>query len=131
MKEVRTQSGKALRRAARLKGKGDTTPRNSICKMFVPRIDRKANCLTTSCNHDSIVCIPNKHIIRYLTPKECDRLQTMGDDYTKYGKNEQGIYELSNSARYKALGNGWTVDVICHILSCINNPCKKIQKRLF
>lgn len=44
---------------------------------------------------------------RKLTPIECERLQTFPDNYT------EGV---SNSQRYKMLGNGWTVDVICHIL---------------
>jgi DNA (cytosine-5)-methyltransferase 3A len=48
--------------------------------------------------------------IRKLTPIECERLQTLPDNYT------EGI---SNTQRYKALGNGWTVDVIAHILSNI------------
>lgn len=46
--------------------------------------------------------------IRKLTPIECERLQTLEDNYT------EGI---SNSQRYKCIGNGWTVDVIVHILS--------------
>jgi len=49
----------------------------------------------------------NEFIIRKLTPIECERLQTIPDNYT------DGI---SNSQRYKCLGNGWTVDVIVHIL---------------
>ena len=121
LKEVRTEEGKALRRQARLDGKGDTTPRTADCKMFVPKDDDKANCLTTSSNIESVIVQPmeNKNkLIRKLTPLECERLQTMGDEYTKYGINEQGnTYELSNTARYKALGNGWTCDVIAHIFS--------------
>ena len=50
--------------------------------------------------------------IRKLTPIECERLQTLPDNYT------EGI---GNSQRYKCLGNGWTVDVISHILSNIPN----------
>lgn len=44
---------------------------------------------------------------RKLTPIECERLQTVPDNYT------QGV---SNTQRYRMLGNGWTVDVIAHIL---------------
>ena len=44
---------------------------------------------------------------RKLTPLECERLQTVPDNYT------EGV---SNTQRYKMLGNGWTVEVICHIL---------------
>jgi DNA-cytosine methyltransferase len=45
--------------------------------------------------------------IRKFHPIECERLQTLPDNYT------EGI---SNTQRYKAIGNGWTVDVIAHIL---------------
>lgn len=48
------------------------------------------------------------YIIRKLTPVECERLQTLPDGYT------EGI---SNTQRYKCLGNGWTAEVIIHILS--------------
>jgi DNA (cytosine-5)-methyltransferase 3A len=44
--------------------------------------------------------------IRRLTPLECERLQTVADNYTNH---------VSDSQRYKMLGNGWTVDVIAHI----------------
>tara|TARA_R110000744_G_C19313376_1_gene556962 strand:+ start:102 stop:1283 length:1182 start_codon:yes stop_codon:yes gene_type:complete len=44
---------------------------------------------------------------RKLTTIECERLQTVDDNYTK---------SVSNTQRYKMLGNGWTVDVIKHIL---------------
>lgn len=45
---------------------------------------------------------------RILTPLECERLQTVREGYT------EGV---SNTQRYRMLGNGWTVDVIAHILS--------------
>ena len=45
--------------------------------------------------------------IRKLTPIECERLQTLPDNYTA---------GVSDSQRYKMLGNGWTVDVIAHLL---------------
>lgn len=50
--------------------------------------------------------------IRKLTPIEAERLQTLPDNYTQC----EGV---SNVSRYKLLGNGWTVDVIAHILSHI------------
>lgn len=46
--------------------------------------------------------------VRYLTPVEYERLQTVSDNYT------EGV---SNMQRYKMLGNWWTVDVIAHIFS--------------
>lgn len=44
--------------------------------------------------------------VRRLSPTECERLQTVPDGYTSC---------VSNTQRYKMLGNGWTVDVIAHI----------------
>lgn len=52
--------------------------------------------------------IYNGNEYRKLTPIECERLQTLPDNYT------EGV---SNSQRYKMIGNGWTVDVIAHIFS--------------
>ena len=54
---------------------------------------------------------------RALTPLECERLQTVPDYYTSYGLFEEGgsFKPISNSQRYKMLGNGWTVDVVKHI----------------
>ena len=49
---------------------------------------------------------------RKLTPLECERLQTVPDNYTA---------SVSNTQRYKMLGNGWTVEVICHILKHMEN----------
>ena len=65
---------------------------------------------------------------RNLTPLECERLQTVPDEYTKFGvfdvnqdltKDEVPQKEISNSQRYKMLGNGWTVNVIQHIMEGI------------
>ena len=48
------------------------------------------------------------YIIRKLTVTECKRLQTVPEEY---------VFPVSNSQAYKMLGNGWTVDVIAHIMS--------------
>lgn len=71
----------------------------------------KSNTLT--CGGDSYVCTKadiekGGYIIRKLTPIECERLQTLPDNYT------EGV---SDTQRYKMLGNGRTVDVIAHIFS--------------
>ena len=63
------------------------------------------------CNQDGVPTQSNKHW-RKLTPTECERLQTVPDGYT------EGV---SNTQRYKMLGNGWTVDVIAHILKPLQN----------
>jgi site-specific DNA-cytosine methylase len=54
--------------------------------------------------------------IRKLTPIECERLQGLPDDYTK---------SISNTQRYKCLGNAFNVDVICFILNQIRSPSFK------
>lgn len=48
------------------------------------------------------------YIIRKLTPVECERLQTLPDGYTS---------AVSATQRYRGLGNGWTAEVIIHILT--------------
>lgn len=95
----------------------------------------KSNCLTTSCEYyeycgtldkpvyqvkDGYITIKDKqypiklrdgcYIIRKLTVTECKRLQTVPDSY---------VFPVSDSQAYKILGNGWTVEVIAHILSHI------------
>ena len=58
--------------------------------------------------------------IRRLTPLEAERLQTLPENWTKYGIDEKGnTFEVSDSQRYKCIGNGWTKDVITHLLSFI------------
>ena len=58
--------------------------------------------------------------VRKLTPIECERLQTLPDNYTKYGVFDGGVIkEISNTQRYKMLGNAWTVDIIAWIFSFI------------
>lgn len=59
-----------------------------------------------------------KEIVRKLHPIECERLQTLPDNYTQYGINDKGDQiEISNTQRYKTIGNGWTIDVLAHIFS--------------
>ena len=93
----------------------------------------KSNCLTTSCEYyeccgtldapvykveDGYITINEKkypiklrdgcYIIRKLTVTECKRCQTVPEWY---------IFQVSDTQAYKMLGNGWTVDVIAHIMS--------------
>ncbi len=56
------------------------------------------------------VPLKSENLADKLTPVECERLQTIPDNYT------EGV---SNTQRYKMIGNGWTVDVIAHILSSL------------
>ena len=65
-----------------------------------------AKSMVTRKKHGLLVEL-DKTQYRKLTPLECERLQTVPDNYTNH---------VSNTQRYKMLGNGWTVDVISHIL---------------
>ena len=58
-------------------------------------------------------CGPNSNNLhwRKLTPLECERLQTVPEGYTNH---------VSNTQRYRMLGNGWTVDVVSHIFKSIH-----------
>ncbi len=70
----------------------------------------KAKSITTKAGcrmDDNYIKHFNNAKIRKLTPVECERLQTVPDNYTNH---------VSDSQRYKMLGNGWTVDVIAYIL---------------
>lgn len=67
----------------------------------------KGNCLTTkNCHTNQYLLNEDKTLCRLLTANEFERLQTVPYNYT------EGV---SNTDRYKMLGNGWTVDVIAHI----------------
>lgn len=69
-------------------------------------IKQKSNALDKSCN----VCVYYDNIIRKLTINELEKLQTAPVGYTS---------NVSETKRRSALGNGWTVDVIAHILKNI------------
>ena len=66
----------------------------------------KTNCLTTVAKDNLL--LSSEPRIRRLTPTECARLQTIPEWYK---------WECSETQQYKMLGNGWTVEVIKHILS--------------
>ena len=135
--EARTQEAKQIRKET------GTNPKRA--KELIERLDGKIGALLTSHTNDNLVIsgtlrthndgkgfrevmsgkgatIPARSRedgsgqnivsisgnIRRLTPLECERLQTVKDNYTNH---------VSDSQRYKMLGNGWTVDVIAHIFS--------------
>ena len=82
--------------------------------------NEKTGCLTTV-DKDNVLSTeaPGRYpdiynrddvLYRKLTPLECERLQTLPCNWTSM---------LSNTQRYKSIGNGWTIDVIAHILKHI------------
>ena len=110
MTERRTEEAKRIRKEHMKKTGKDWSPRRG--KELVPRTDNKANCLTTSMTKEHILeIIEDKELYwRKLTPLECERLQTVEDNYT------EGV---SNTQRYKMLGNSFTVEIISHILNVL------------
>ena len=85
------------------------TGKKTRAEHYIKKFDQKSKTLTASmykgAPHRTIENSIGKW--RTLTPLECERLQTVPDNFT------EGV---SNTQRYKMLGNGWTVDVIAHIL---------------
>lgn len=76
----------------------------------IRQLSEKSRCLSTrSCDigSNSGLCLFQSGEYYVATPVECERLQTLPDNYT---------LGISNPQRYKCIGNGWTVDVIAHIL---------------
>ncbi len=105
--ERRTEEAKAIRREYQKMGR-DFSPRRG--KELVPRTDNKCNCLTTSLSKEHIL-IDEVGEFRKLTELECERLQTVDENYTQIAGNK--------TQRIKMLGNGWTIDVISHIFKGI------------
>lgn len=90
----------------------------------VRTLDEKSRALTTSqsisnSGATNVKYSENEYYI--LTPVECERLQTLPDNYT------EGV---SNTQRYKVIGNGWTVDVIAHIFKSLYTALKEGMKPL-
>lgn len=142
----RTEYGKQIRKAYEA---GDIAEQRKNIQQLEPRLDGKTNTLT-SVQKDNLVmqlnpskesggkqpyqqnrvyadygkspailaeiicgshAVKESQLIRRLTPTECARLQTVPDWYE---------WRCSDTQQYKMLGNGWTVDVIAHILSFLN-----------
>lgn len=103
---VKYQSAKRLLvrvEGAAMRGRYDEN--GKVVQRIENNNSEKANALTTV-QKDSLALIDNIHH-RKLTPLECERLQTVPEGYTNH---------VSNTQRYRMLGNGWTIDVISHIL---------------
>lgn len=98
----------------------DDIKSQTMSPSHVPSVIETARCKTTQVYEvqNGLITIKDKqypikladgfYIIRKLTVTECKRLQTILDSY---------VFPVSDTQAYKMLGNGWTVDVIAHILS--------------
>lgn len=94
-----------------LTANGDWQHNNFVIEAFdgktYPVYEVKGGLITIKDKQYEIKLPDGYYIIRKLTPIECERLQTLPDNYTA---------GISNTQRYKCLGNGWTAEVIIHIL---------------
>ena len=79
-------------------------------RVFNP--DHKVGCLTAVCGGNQQRKVLDGDRARKLTPVEYERLQGLPDEYTA---------GVCDGQRYKAIGNGWTVDVIAHIFTSLKN----------
>ena len=98
---------------------------NQMDLPFTPKVevreDDVSNCLTTV-EKDNVVVNRDEYLWRKLTPLECERLQTMPDNYTNH---------VSKTQRYKMIGNGWTIDVMALILSSGNINSEKQWTKMY
>ena len=69
-------------------------------------IKKKSSTVDCACN----ICVLQGNVVRRLTIRELERLQTLPDGYTD---------GFSTGVAQKAIGNGWTVDVIAHLLRAV------------
>ena len=116
--------GRRLDENGHRKDTDKTTPITQCLEVRATNTD-KSNCLTTVDKDNVLTPLPigrhpdafkNNLPFRYYTTKEMCRLQTVPDNF---------LNMIPDSAARKALGNGWTVDVIAHILSFLPNEYKE------
>ena len=107
-----TQPNSKTRRGRRMAEKSNCLTKNPQYFQYIGAADEmpytvKNGLITIKGKEYPVKLLDGEYYIRKLTPVECERLQTLPDGYT------EGV---SNTQRYKALGNGWTAEVIIHIL---------------
>ncbi len=105
--KVAVKGGALRARSKNKEGKNVEWKKTKPQQMLELRKDDKSNSLTSS-TKDSLAVKEEELTWRKLTPLECERLQTVPDNYTA---------AVSNTQRYKMLGNGFTIKVIEHILT--------------
>ena len=106
----RTEYGKQIRKDYEA---GKIKEQRKNIQQLEPRNDGKTNTLT-SVQKDNLLQVGDK--VRRLTELECERLQSVPDNYTNH---------VSSTQRYKMLGNGWTVDVIAYIFGFMKSELAK------
>lgn len=116
LSEHRTELGKQTRKEFREKEGRDSTLRGKDHKEYRPNSHELANCLTTG---DRVIekWVLEDMKIRRLTPTECERLQGFPDGWTEKGIDIKGnCVPISDTQRYKVLGNAITTNVVTEIM---------------
>ena len=103
-------SGQLVFTGAAKRGRYNTDGKSTNQQLEL-RFDGKTNALTTT-RKTTLAANLKDLTYRKLTVTECERLQTVPEGYTNH---------VSNTQRYKMLGNGWTIDVISSIFEGLNN----------
>lgn len=119
--ERRTKAAKLIRRKMMRQGR-DWSPRRG--KELVPRTDDIGNSVTATQGKEHLL-FDGTSRIRKLTPKECERLMSWPDDWTRWGVDKHGRkIEISDAQRYKMCGNGVVSKVVEKIIKtlCNTNP---------
>ena len=73
----------------------------------------------TETNHNMLIDENDWSKYKVISPVEAERLQTLPDNYTDC---------VSKTARFEAIGNGWTVDVVAHIFGFLKNEKMEVAK---
>lgn len=83
---------------------------------FVFGDNNKMGCLVAT-DYKQPKQVYHNNYLRKISPLEAERFQTLPDNYTQYGIINGEKKAISHTKRFEAIGNGWTVDVITHILT--------------
>ena len=115
------KGGESKVKVLKLAGYADIKGHDSIKRVYSD--EGKAPTLTTMGGGNTEPKVALQELTwRKLSCLECERLQTVEDNYTAQGVNDKDeVVPISNTQRYKTLGNGWTVEVIKHILGGIGD----------
>ena len=92
---------------------------NRVSRGYEPRKDGAA-CTIMTRGSGTNNLVTDFHSLRRLTPVECERLQAYPDGWTEWGVDETGAkVRISDTGRYRCLGNSVTVTVVHEIVKCL------------
>ena len=127
LRHVRTDRGKEARQESQKQGQ-DNTPFGEGFREYVPSKEPVTGTVTTGINKDAL--IGHNTRIRRLTPVECERLQGFPDGWTEYGMQDGVQVKISDTQRYKCLGNAVTVNVPEYLGGLLKASINSKSKRM-